>query len=200
MSEKLAIFDFDNTITKRDTLLDFLIYIKGTGRFLYGILKCFKSLFLFKLKLISNQQSKESLLTHFFKGMALSGMITAGDIYSKKRLPEILNPEALEKINFHRERKHKLIIVSASPKYWFQKWAYSNGFSNIICTELENSNSTLTGRINGKNCYGNEKVKKLKMSLNLDEYDYIYAYGDNRGDKEMLELADESYLKFKLIK
>ena len=200
MNKVLAIFDFDKTITKKDSLIDFLIYINGTKRFIYGIFKCSKNLLLYKLKLISNKQAKESVLTQFFKGLSINDIIAAGDIYAERRLPSILNSKALERINYHMMNKHKLVIVSASAKYWFQKWAYINGFTNIISTELENQNNTLTGKINGNNCYGPEKVTKLKEFINLKEFDYIYAYGDSHGDKELLELANESYLIFKLIK
>jgi phosphatidylglycerophosphatase C len=46
-----------------------------------------------------------------------------------------------------------------------------------------------------RNCYGEEKVRRIKTSYNLDEFDHIYAYGDSEGDKAMLDLAHERYYK-----
>ena len=200
MKNELAIFDFDNTITNRDTFIDFLIYFAGIKAFVWGIIKCSKDLILYKLKLLSNQKAKESLLTYFFGGLSLDKVKKIGDEYSEKRLPLILNPKAIKKIKYHQDKKDKLVIVSASPMYWFHSWAQLAGFQHIICTELEIIDNILTGQIKDNNCYGIEKVNKLRKILNLKEFDYIYAYGDSRGDMEILELANESYLKFKLIK
>jgi phosphoserine phosphatase len=41
------------------------------------------------------------------------------------------------------------------------------------------------------NCYGEEKVRRIRASYNLDEFNHIYAYGDSEGDKAMLDLAHE---------
>ena len=53
----------------------------------------------------------------------------------------------------------------------------------------------ITGNFITKNCYGQEKVNRIKESYDLSKYDLIYAYGDSRGDKEMLELANNSFYK-----
>ncbi len=200
MNKQLVIFDFDKTITTKDSLIDFLIFFAGKRKFLQGIIFCFKDLIFYKLKIISNQRAKEILFTYFLKGLTLNEIITAGDIYAEKRLPNILNKKALEKISYHRRNNGRLVIVSASPKYWFEKWARSAGFSDIICTDLEFSSKLFTGKIMGKNCYGLEKVNKLMEIINLEEFDHIIAYGDSRGDKEIIKLADEGYFKYKRVR
>ncbi|MCZ6166669.1 hypothetical protein O6B35_01880 [Campylobacter ureolyticus] len=48
----------------------------------------------------------------------------------------------------------------------------------------------------GKNCYAKEKVRRIKETFDLSKFDKIIAYGDSRGDKEMIEFADEGYYKF----
>jgi phosphoserine phosphatase len=41
-----------------------------------------------------------------------------------------------------------------------------------------------------KNCYGQEKVNRL-LEVEPDRKNYyLYAYGDSRGDREMLAFAD----------
>ena len=47
----------------------------------------------------------------------------------------------------------------------------------------------LTGEFKGKNCNGEEKVKRIKAHLMLSEYDEILAFGDSSGDEAMLSLA-----------
>ncbi len=56
-------------------------------------------------------------------------------------------------------------------------------------------NGIVTGKFSTKNCYGIEKANRVQEVYNFDDYDHIYAYGDSRGDKELLELADESFYK-----
>ena len=196
----LAIFDLDKTITKKDTLLDFLRFQNGNSKLIWELFKCTPTLVLYKFKLLSNNDAKERLFRHFFGNIPEVQLVQSGNKYSESNLPNILNPEAISRINFHLKQNHKLIIISASPRYWIEQWANSAGFSHIICTELEISNGILTGNFKGQNCYGIEKVKRLKKDFDLDKFDYIYVYGDSKGDREILELADESYLNFKRIK
>ena len=65
----------------------------------------------------------------------------------------------------------------------------------LIATKLEFKAGKLTGKFATNNCYGAEKSHRIKELFDLELYDYIYAYGDSRGDKEMLALADESFYK-----
>jgi phosphoserine phosphatase len=60
---------------------------------------------------------------------------------------------------------------------------------DIIATKLEIKNSTVTGKLQTKNCYGSEKSVRVKEAYNLDDFDHIYVYGDSRGDRELLNLA-----------
>lgn len=69
-------------------------------------------------------------------------------------------------------------------------------FSNFIATKLEQKDGKLTGKFNGNNCYGTEKVLRIKEKYNLKEFEKIYAYGDSKGDREMLALAHEGYFKW----
>ena len=66
---------------------------------------------------------------------------------------------------------------------------------DLIATKLEIRNGTVTGKFLSKNCYGIEKAHRVQEQYNLNDYDHIYAYGDSRGDKELLGLADESFYK-----
>ncbi|MGE5499808.1 MAG: HAD family hydrolase [Syntrophothermus sp.] len=200
MKNCLAIFDFDKTITDRDTLTDFIRFQAGRRKFYRGLAANLFTLILYVLKLVPNYTAKEKVLVHFFSGMPEKDMIAAGDSYAVKRLPAIIAPQALERIKYHREQGHKLVIVSASPVYWYRAWAEENGFSEIISTELEISDGKLTGKLSGGNCYGPEKVQKLKNRIDTGKFDCIYAYGDSSGDRELLAMADEAYLKYKRLR
>jgi len=199
-NKNLAVFDFDNTITTKDTLIDFLRFFVGEFKLSWGLLKCSPIILMYKLKIVSNQKAKEFLLKHFFYNLPERELIKFGIEYSDKRLPEILSHEAISRIHFHRKRNDKLVIVSASPTYWFRDWCIKQGFTAVIGTQLEKKDGKMTGKIIGKNCFGEEKLCRLTEEICLRHYNYIYAYGDSKGDLEILNFASESYMKFKRFK
>ena len=66
----------------------------------------------------------------------------------------------------------------------------------LIATKLASENNRLTGKFATKNCSGVEKLNRIKENYNLDNYKTIYAYGNSKGDKEMLTIADKKFYKY----
>ena len=190
----LALFDFDGTITTDDSLIMFIRFAVGDARFLWGMTVLSPMLTAYKLKLVPNDKAKEMMLSYFFKGMREEKFTEVANEYSLKHIDTILRPKAMEKIAWHKEQGHKIVIVSASIAYWLKPWCDRNGF-DLIATKLEIEEGVVTGRFLGKNCYGIVKAQRVKEKYNLDDYDHIYAYGDSRGDRELLALADERFYK-----
>jgi len=114
--------------------------------------------------------------------------------FSLEYIDTMLRPKAMQKIAWHKELGHKVIVVSASIECWIRPWCEQNGL-DLIATKIEIKDGIITGKFLTKNCYGIEKANRVKEVYNLDDYDYIYAYGDSRGDKELLGLADKSFYK-----
>lgn len=191
----LAIFDFDNTITTKDTLFQFLFFVFGYKKVLVKLLTI--SLFvvpLFLLHIWTRSKIKEYILSLFFKNMSINTFNEYGEEFANK-IDLFLSSDAISKIRWHQEKGHKVIINSASIKNWIAPWAKTNGVSIVICTELEVKNDIITGKFSTPNCYGKEKVNRLlKVIPNIEDY-IIFAYGDSKGDIELLELADYSYYK-----
>lgn len=194
--EKIAFFDFDGTITKRDTLLDIVIYSFGIVHFLRGIVKLSPFFILFYLKVISNNYLKTKFISYFFKGLDTNELNNICGKYCSERLHSIIYKEALTKIYYFLDNNINVVIVSASPENWIKPWANSIGINRVIASKLEcDKNNIVTGNLLGSNCFGQEKVNRIKEYYsNIDNY-FIYAYGDSRGDKEMLSIANEPYYK-----
>ena len=81
------------------------------------------------------------------------------------------------------------MLVSASPELYVTPIGRRLGFDTVLATRLEvGADGRLTGRLQGANCRGPEKVMRLREwrgeGLSID-----YAYGDSAGDREMLDLA-----------
>jgi len=85
-------------------------------------------------------------------------------------------------------------VVSASPENWVKPWCDAHGV-HCISTRLAVNNGTISGKIQGKNCYGPEKVTRINEAFNLADFSDIVAYGDSKGDREMLRLAYESHFR-----
>lgn len=148
----------------------------------------------YALKLVPNHIAKEKLIAHFFKDWDIDRFQKLANEYSVNELDKITRSKAIEKIRWHQNKGHKVIIVSASIKCWLKSWCDKNSVE-LVSTKLEVKDNILTGKFATKNCYGIEKATRIKKIYKLSEYDFIYAYGDSHGDKELLALADKSLYK-----
>ena len=190
----IALFDFDGTITTDDSLIKFIRFVVGDVKFIWGMTLLSPMLAAYKLKFIPNYKAKQYMLSYFFKGMSDEKFMQVANEYSLKHIKIILRPKAMEKITWHKEQGHKVVIVSASIECWLKPWCDENNL-DLIATKLEMIDGIVTGKFLTKNCYGIEKTNRVQELYNLSDYDHIYAYGDSSGDKELLELANESFYK-----
>lgn len=191
---KLALFDFDGTITTKDSLVEFIQYATSKPTYYAGLLKLSPMLVAYTFKLIPNHIAKEKLIAHFFKGWDANRFQKLAKQYSSEQINKIIRPKAIEKIKWHQEQGHKVVMVSASMECWLEAWCDMQNIE-LISTQLEMRDNKLTGKFATKNCYGIEKANRVKKAYNLSDYNYIYAYGDSHGDKELLALADKSFYK-----
>ena len=188
--KRIALFDFDGTITRKDSLFDFIAFVKGERKLWVGMLALSPMLIQYKLKLLSNEEAKQRMRGYFFSGMDVQRFEKLGEEYALTKIDTIVRPKAKEKILWHQSQGDTVVIVSASIRCWLDAWCKKHNLM-LISTELVKENGKITGRFSTRNCYGKEKIKRLKESFDLKSYQYIYAYGDSAGDKELLALADE---------
>jgi HAD superfamily hydrolase (TIGR01490 family) len=191
---KIAFFDFDGTITKADSTARFIRYLVGDSKFFIGIFFLLPFMFLYILNLISNNSIKQILITYFFKGKNINEFKKNAEYFSLNMLEPLIRKKALKEIEWHKENGHDVVIVSASIDLWLRPWCIKNDVA-LISSMLEVNDNVITGKTRNKNCYGLEKVTRIKELYNLSEYSYIYSYGNSRGDYEMLKIANESHYK-----
>lgn len=194
MSRTIAFFDFDGTITTKDTLLEFIKYCKGKAAFYAGFALYSPWLIAYKLKLLSNQRAKEKMLRHFFGGMPADRFIQYCMDFTREVLPSLIRPKALQEIDKLKAAGAEVVVVSASPEYWLRHWCESVGV-HCLATRLIVHDNRITGKIDGNNCYGKEKVARIKSHYNLDTFSSVYCYGDTSGDKPMLALGTIRFYK-----
>lgn len=194
MKKEIAFFDFDGTITTKDTLLEFIKFNKGQFLFYLGFLLYSPYLVAYKLRIISNQFAKEKILRFFFKNTPAEHFAHQCDQFYKKTLPGLLRSKAVDEIRRLQRNGSIVVIVSASPENWIYQWALQMQVE-LLASKLEIKDGKITGRIIGKNCHGEEKVRRITEMYNLSEYKVIAAYGDSNGDKPMLNLAVTGFFK-----
>jgi phosphatidylglycerophosphatase C len=194
VSQTIAFFDFDGTITTKDTLLEFIKFSKGSLRFYTGFALNSPWLIAMKLKIVSNQAAKERILSWFFRGSDLAAFQEQCDAFAANIMPGLVRKKALQEIELLRQKNATIVIVSASPENWIRPWARSNSLQ-YIATRLEEKENKLTGRIRDRNCHGQEKVSRIQESYLLAEFTSVYAYGDSSGDGPMLALAHTAFYK-----
>ncbi len=197
--KQLFAFDFDGTLTTRDTLIAFIRYACGTPRFLLGFLLHAPLLVLMKLRLYSNLmklrlysngKAKQRLFTWFFRGMPIETFDALCQSFAHSHR-HLLRPETVRLLQQALSEGSEVLVVSASIDNWVQPFFPT---VTVLGTQIEVIDGCLTGRFLTPNCYGQEKVRRI-LALHPDRSTYrLTAYGDSRGDRELLAFADEAHL------
>nr|WP_227672331.1 HAD family hydrolase [Komagataeibacter sp. FXV3] len=197
VSRKLAVFDFDGTLTRHDSLIPFLHAVRGSVRLGYGMMKSLPWLVGYALKCIPNDTAKQRLLRYTLGGLPLDRLQEAGRAFAHNRIPTMLRPDMMARLRQHQAQGDDCILLSASLDLYLVPWARMVGFHNVLCSSLEmNKKQRVTGQLKGNNCYGTEKVRRIKEYISRPGccYGYITAYGDSSGDIPLLKFSDEGYM------
>jgi len=186
----LAAFDLDGTLTRRDTLMPFLLRLMGRNRTYATLLA--SSLPLARAAALGGphrDRAKAVVLQRVFGGLSLAALAEAAEPFADDIVAHGLRPEMRDRVGWHRSEGHELVLVSASPELYVTPIGRRLGFDAVLATRLEvDADGRLTGRILGTNCRGPEKVVRLR-EWRGGALTVAYAYGDSAGDREMLALA-----------
>lgn len=202
--KRLYAFDFDGTLTTADTLLVFIRYACGTWRFVWGFLVHSPLLVLMKLKLYPNYRAKQRIFAWFFRGMKAETFDALCRRFADDNA-SLIRPKAKALLSKLFAEGESVCVVSASIDNWvrpffYQLTAHSVSDFRVIGTKVEaDSNGRLTGRFLTNNCYGPEKVRRVlaeypQLAAQRSSY-VVEAYGDSRGDKELLAFADNAFYR-----
>lgn len=193
---KIYAFDFDGTLTTKDTLLEFIRFAKGSGQMFRGFLLFSPLLILMKLHLFPNWKVKQKIFSYFFKGMKIDDFNALCTRFAERN-KHLLRPAGIEKVRQAIDEEHNtVLIISASIDNWVQPFFDEiDKKIQVLGTQIETKEGRLTGQFTSKNCYGEEKVNRLTALYPHREAYYLIAFGDSRGDKELLAFADKGFYK-----
>ncbi len=195
-------FDFDGTLTRRDTLLAFISFAFSPARLWAELLLLSPRLVAMKLGLADNGRTKERLFARLFAGWSVEKFAACCEAFARESEARLMRAEGLRAVEEALKSGGEVLIVSASVDTWvrpfFSKLIERFGADRLrlLGTQIETRDGVVTGRFLTKNCYGSEKVRRIEAALPHPHTQYhITAYGDSRGDKEMLDHADEAHFK-----
>lgn len=194
--KRLYAFDFDGTLTTKDTLLEFIKFARGRYAFYATFALYFPLLVLMKLRLYSNYRVKEKIFSHLFRGIKVEDFNAVCRRFALTDGQRLLRPKAMEYIEkVSADDDAVVVIVSASMANWVAPFFSKCDSIHVIGTIPEIRDGIITGRFATANCYGVEKVRRL-LELFPDRANYhLTAFGDSRGDLELLSISDEAHYK-----
>ncbi len=193
MMNRLFLFDFDGTLTNKDTLFDFLQF-SFPSKFKGAFIRFIPLFLLAKLKMIKGSKTKEKFISYFLKGKKRTEIEKLGQNYFEARKETIFRTKAKEYIKnlAHEENKY---IVTASLDIWIKPFAKYLEF-RLISTEAEFKDGIFTGKFLTLNCNYKEKVVRVIREIQLARFNEVYAFGDSKGDKYLLKLATHPHFKY----
>lgn len=190
----VALFDLDGTITKADTMLEFLAFHFGRGRLWCWLALVLPAWVLAKLGMLSSDAPKKALVRMAFGGKETTVLEQAAERFNEQRMPLLVRPAAMERLAQYRQAGTEVVIVTASCPLWVAPWCRQQGLS-LLATGLAAEGGRFTGRLATPNCKGAEKVRRIRAYLGDTSGMVLHAYGDTPADRPMLAMAGESHYK-----
>ncbi|MEN4762260.1 MULTISPECIES: HAD family hydrolase [unclassified Chryseobacterium] len=192
--KKLYCFDFDGTLTYKDTMFMYLKFY-DSAKFRVQFLRHVPLFILLKLKLAETEKVKKSFIGSILKGQSQEKIEKKAKQFFEEHYPKIVRENALDFINNIDRNNTQSLLVTASLDIWTKPFAEAFQMQ-LVSTRAEFKDGVFTGNFIGRNCNGKEKLVRIKSEINDHKYDKIIAFGDTSGDKPMLKWANEGHYQF----
>lgn len=193
----VAAFDFDGTLIPRDSFVPFLMQFTGRSSFGRGLIASGPSMVRAYGVKRDRDASKAALVGRLLRGYPFESLKVAGEAFAA-HLARRMRVAMVNRIDWHRDQGHRLVIVSASLGVYLEPLGRQLGFDGVLSTQLEvGEDGLLTGRLKGANVRGQEKADRLQAWISANVGDApieLWAYGDSAGDRELLGMADHPLL------
>jgi len=198
MKEKLAIFDVDFTLTKRETLVEFYLFMlkKNPSMIKYLPKSIFSTIF-YALKIHDASKVKKTFI-RFIDGIEENDMKKIVSEFYKKRLSKILYKDAIVMIKKMKAEGFKIYLISASAEFYLSELYNIAEVDKVIGTRFTLEHGLHRNEILGENCKGEEKVIRLKQVLkeeNMEvDFESSYMFSDSLSDLPLFNLVGHPYL------
>lgn len=195
-TKSLVLFDFDGTITRRDTLFEFTRHTHSAASRAWRMVIAAPFLTAHAVRLLNARRAKEALLKTFYAGWHRDEFLEHGRRFAEglMRNRNGVHQSVMARLESHVARGDHVCIVSASASAWVRPFAERCGV-DCICTELEfDAALCFTGRLAGPNINGDEKARAVRTRYDVTRFERVVAFGNTKGDLPMLQMAHEAYM------
>jgi phosphatidylglycerophosphatase C len=193
---RVAAFDVDGTLTTRDCVVPFMRRVAGTSGLVGGMLRS-PGLLVSATARRDRDALKAASTSVAFRGRDFADVQAEADAFARSVFSDRLRSDVLASMRAHQQSGDTVVLVSASFELYLRPLAGLLRADDVLAVRLEVDDGQLTGRLEGPNCRGQEKVRRLHEWLDLYAGGrpavHVTAYGDSRGDRELLEDADVAH-------
>jgi phosphatidylglycerophosphatase C len=191
---QVAAFDFDGTLSRKDSLAPFLTLVCGKSALYRAFVTRAPVLAGIAVGIGNRDAEKERLVGRLLEGRTAVSVREAGETYARSLIEgDALRPEMLERVAWHRAEGHEIVIVSASLDVYLDPLAPLLGIDTVLCTRVGvGPDGRLNGELDGGNVRGPEKVRRFRAWLGPEPAE-LWAYGDSAGDRELLADVDHPH-------
>lgn len=187
--QSIVAFDFDGTLTVRDSFTAFLRWRAGPRAWLKGLVALTPAVAHYATDR-DRGRIKAASVRQFLKGVTRRELEADAERFADQVWHRFMRPDAVACWNDWGARGAHRVIVTASPDITVAPFARRLGADNLLGTPLQFDNDDrVTGEFLRENCRGPEKVRRLRQAYG-DDMHLAAAYGDTSGDAEMLEMSD----------
>ena len=183
----LALFDFDGTLTTRETFPDFMRYAVARPRLIVGGVLLAPVVFGYRRGWVAGNPTRASIVQVGLRGVDAARLRAQGEAFARDVLPGALRPEAIARVAWHRDRGDRIVVVSGGLDVYLAPWCAAQGV-DLLCSVLAERDGRITGYA-GAQCVGEEKVRRVRALCDPQAYAAIHAYGDTHEDQAMLAMA-----------
>ncbi len=190
----LALFDFDGTLTSRETFGALVAFAVPRRRLMFGRLLLWPLVVGYRLRLLPGTLVRACVVWFGFRGLFVDSVCDAGQDFAGTVLPTLMRPEAVARLRQHLGQGDTVAVVSAAFDVYLAPWCAAQGV-DLLCSRLQSAGGRLTGRYAGEQCVGEEKARQVRARYELDRFAEVHAYGDTGKDLALLALAHKKFYR-----
>jgi phosphatidylglycerophosphatase C len=189
---RVAAFDLDGTLTRRDCVTPFLRRVSGPR---LALAMARHPVMLARALARRDRDSLKEIAVGSLRGTSVVELEALGTPFATHIRTQWMRDDTLARLEWHQAQGDLTVIVSASFESYVRPLGTLLGVDEVLCTRLEiGPDGRCTGLLEGANCRGAEKERRLRAWLvehSLTDA-VVWAYGDSAGDNELLGMADHA--------
>jgi phosphatidylglycerophosphatase C len=194
----LALFDFDNTITVRETFTEYIFYTQNWYKIITIGLALVPFVILYLLKILPASKMRSLIVYSYYRNSNKAALLDDGHKYMNEKILPLVRKEALERIMWHKSNNDTIVVVSASLDVYLKHWCEMHGI-DLICSVLEDHDGITTGKLEYGDCSSQVKKREVMRRYDITKFDNIFAYGDSPEDLDMLSIANHKYYNWEKV-